>query len=246
MNLVFLFCKLSCFCSPAFIVSINLVLLFCMFYCFCSPAVIVVVFMILSCCSVCFIASTIMLKKYNNKECLQFIYSSMNTLSLCKIQLVFCATSLGIKYGFCEPRYESIKGLKVSVVMIFHTLRTYFLETGYAPLLKLLHLTLWQFARIDIRTITWPTRRELDKSLSPWSEQKKVFVSDNDAFKTITSQNAIYLPFATWGSNFVLLAISKQMHLKQCDCAISSEIRWSFQTSPISLRFNHSLGSNAP
>ena len=48
-----------------------------------------------------------------------------------------------------------------------------------------------------------------------WTK-KNAFVFDNIVIRIMKSQNAIFLSFSTWGSNFVLLVNSIWLNLKQC------------------------------
>ena len=106
--------------------------------------------------------------------------------------------------------------------------------------LLLLYLTLCQFDQIEMLTISRPTWRKLDTSLTPWSEQKGAFVSAYVALGTMKFQNAISVCWSvgplvhqsriieldglktrisvpalfSWGSNIVLPVISKRCTMK--------------------------------
>ena len=57
----------------------------------------------------------------------------------------------------------------------------------------------------------------LQANLTPawlYNLNKKAHSSNNAALKTMKFLNAIFLPFCTWGSNFVLFVISKRLNLK--------------------------------
>ena len=76
-------------------------------------------------------------------------------------------------------------------------------------------------SRIDwivVWTICRPTCWQLDINLTqtryPGLNKKDAFISDNVALGTKKFLNAIFLPFSTWGSNFVLLCISNRLNLK--------------------------------
>ena len=151
---------------------------------------------------------------------MQSIYLSLKRLDICKTQLVFCLSFLGINYCFWEPRQASIKWLNERWCKVLLHHENDFLEPGHAATTVVSasdSVTVWLYFCLDyLQANLTPSLRKLDSDLSPWSEQKGSFVTDNVALGTMKFFNAIFSPFSTWGSNFVLLVISKWQNSKQC------------------------------
>ena len=148
---------------------------------------------------------------------MQSIYSSMNTINICKTQLILCPNFLGITYGYLQPQHASIKLLNVRWCIVLLHLENDFLEPGHAATTVASASDSVADCCLDyLQANLAPNWRQLDGNLSPWSEQEGSFVTDDVALGTMKFLNAFFLLFSAWGSNFVLLVISKRLNLKQC------------------------------
>ena len=115
-------------------------------------------------------------KKYIDKI-EQLIYSSKNTLNICRIQLVFCVTSLGINCGICEPRHASMNWWKVRWCNVFPHLESDSLKPGHAvPVVVSSYgfMAIWLDWGLDhFQAILKPTWHQLD--VIDWTKRRIFF-----------------------------------------------------------------------